>query len=283
MSAEDKEKIVTGVLGRDPAYLYTVKSASMGNIENLWEDAFARKKGKDDAGIASTREYEAKSSSKCKTKKNRLAWTNELHHKFLEAIEHLGIARASPTRILEFMNTPGVTKHHIASHLQRHRRSLKRIQEGISFLFPEQQHSPPSGTISMPPLASARFLSSQAPICTISDCRNSTGGMKLQHEIPFPISNSSAAGNYVGFIMGSNGYEIKRNSYENTYGGTITEYVSASAGSSLHQQRQVSVTPLKHKLHCFEIDEEFDLLLDEIASSAPEFLMDGDFDDIFLN
>lgn len=45
-------------------------------------------------------------------------WTSELHKKFVQAVEQLGVDQAIPSRILELMNVKGLTRHNVASHLQ---------------------------------------------------------------------------------------------------------------------------------------------------------------------
>ncbi|KAK1416111.1 hypothetical protein QVD17_31899 [Tagetes erecta] len=49
----------------------------------------------------------------------RVAWTPELHAKFLEALSALGKEEAYPRQILKHMNVPGLTRAQISSHLQR--------------------------------------------------------------------------------------------------------------------------------------------------------------------
>ncbi|NP_001266252.1 transcription factor GLK2 [Solanum lycopersicum] len=72
-----------------------------------------------------------KSSSKIKNpqgkKKVKLDWTPELHRKFVKAIEKLGVDKAVPSRILELMATHGLTRHNIASHLQKYRAHRKHL------------------------------------------------------------------------------------------------------------------------------------------------------------
>ncbi|XP_012435685.1 two-component response regulator ARR1 [Gossypium raimondii] len=63
-------------------------------------------------------------------KKPKLIWTNELHNRFLQAIDMLG-SEAYPKKILQLMNVPGLRKENVSSHLQKHRLSLKRQQEAI--------------------------------------------------------------------------------------------------------------------------------------------------------
>ncbi|OWM75644.1 hypothetical protein CDL15_Pgr021809 [Punica granatum] len=62
-------------------------------------------------------------------KKPKVAWTNYLHNRFLQAINFVGIERAVPKKILELMNIPGLTRQNVASHLQKYRIFLKRVAE----------------------------------------------------------------------------------------------------------------------------------------------------------
>lgn len=69
--------------------------------------------------------------------KPRVVWTDELHERFLAAIEKAGsIEAAVPTVILKLMNASGLSRDNVASHLQKHRLGLKR---GRSKRRPEQQ------------------------------------------------------------------------------------------------------------------------------------------------
>lgn len=45
-------------------------------------------------------------------------WTPELHKKFVQAVEQLGVDQAIPSRILELMKVGTLTRHNVASHLQ---------------------------------------------------------------------------------------------------------------------------------------------------------------------
>ncbi|XP_043699296.1 two-component response regulator ARR12-like [Telopea speciosissima] len=60
-------------------------------------------------------------------KKPRVVWSVELHRKFVAAVNHLGIDKAVPKRILDLMNVDGLTRENVASHLQKYRLYLKRI------------------------------------------------------------------------------------------------------------------------------------------------------------
>ena len=64
-------------------------------------------------------------------KRARLVWTPQLHKRFVEAVGHLGIKNAVPKTIMQLMNVEGLTRENVASHLQKYRLYLKRIQ-GLS-------------------------------------------------------------------------------------------------------------------------------------------------------
>ncbi|CDY64566.1 BnaC02g47700D [Brassica napus] len=66
------------------------------------------------------------------SKKSRVVWSMELHQQFVKAINHLGIEKAVPKRILELMNVPSLSRENVASHLQKYRLYLKRLSGAAS-------------------------------------------------------------------------------------------------------------------------------------------------------
>jgi len=62
-----------------------------------------------------------------RTPRKRLIWTSELHNMFVETVNRLG-AKAVPTTILHEMNVEGLSRENVASHLQKYRLQLKRLQ-----------------------------------------------------------------------------------------------------------------------------------------------------------
>ncbi|KAH9794477.1 Two-component response regulator ORR21 [Citrus sinensis] len=74
---------------------------------------------------------ELESDDPSTTKKPRVVWSVELHQQFVSAVNQLGIDKAVPKRILELMNVPGLTRENVASHLQKFRLYLKRLN-GVS-------------------------------------------------------------------------------------------------------------------------------------------------------
>ncbi|KAG2585917.1 hypothetical protein PVAP13_5NG008500 [Panicum virgatum] len=59
--------------------------------------------------------------------KRKVDWTPELHRRFVQAVEQLGIDKAVPSRILEIMGIDCLTRHNIASHLQKYRSHRKHL------------------------------------------------------------------------------------------------------------------------------------------------------------
>ena len=84
--------------------------------------------GVDEAMPASTGAHGGGTGSSSKQpKKPRLVWTPELHMRFMNAVNHLGIKNAVPKTILQLMNVEGMTRENVASHLQKYRLYLKRL------------------------------------------------------------------------------------------------------------------------------------------------------------
>nr|BDI21195.1 transcription factor LUX [Lemna minor] len=93
-------------------------------------------------------------------KRPRLAWTPQLHKRFVDVITHLGIKNAVPKTIMQLMNVEGLTRENVASHLQKYRQYLKRMQ-GIPIEAPS---------------SSDHFASSPAP-----------PGIQETRQIPVPM------------------------------------------------------------------------------------------------
>ncbi|XP_024988229.1 two-component response regulator ARR11 [Cynara cardunculus var. scolymus] len=62
-------------------------------------------------------------------KKARVVWTVELHQKFVKAVNHIGFEKVGPKKILDLMNVPWLTRENVASHLQKYRLYLTRLQK----------------------------------------------------------------------------------------------------------------------------------------------------------
>ena len=60
------------------------------------------------------------------SKRSKLVWTPQLHERFVEAVQKLGVNTAVPKAIMKMMNVEGLTRENVASHLQKYRLALKR-------------------------------------------------------------------------------------------------------------------------------------------------------------
>ncbi|CAI7871559.1 unnamed protein product [Closterium sp. NIES-53] len=89
-------------------------------------------------------------------RKVKVDWTPSLHRKFVQAVEALGVERAIPSRILELMGDAALTRHNIASHLQKyrsHRRHLlAKEAEAATLHARAPAHAPPPDPSSWTPL-----------------------------------------------------------------------------------------------------------------------------------
>ncbi|KAI3933443.1 hypothetical protein MKX01_022022 [Papaver californicum] len=63
------------------------------------------------------------------SKKARVVWSVDLHQKFVKAVNHIGFDKVGPKNILDLMNVPWLTRENVASHLQKYRMYLSRLQK----------------------------------------------------------------------------------------------------------------------------------------------------------
>ncbi|XP_043706743.1 two-component response regulator ORR26-like [Telopea speciosissima] len=62
-------------------------------------------------------------------KKARVVWSVDLHQKFVNAVNQIGFDKVGPKKILDLMNVPWLTRENVASHLQKYRLYLSRLQK----------------------------------------------------------------------------------------------------------------------------------------------------------
>ncbi|XP_045822046.1 two-component response regulator ARR14-like [Trifolium pratense] len=155
MSADDSRSVVMKAI-EDGACDYWIKPLTDNLIMNMWQHVARKmwnenknlkfgvevslKKGEiydsklplidPKIGVINT-SVEQKSVEKNNDKpesstKTRVKWTQELKRKFASAIMELNADKAQPNKILARMNVPGLTREHVASHLQKYREKLKR-------------------------------------------------------------------------------------------------------------------------------------------------------------
>ncbi|KAF8100251.1 hypothetical protein N665_0228s0006 [Sinapis alba] len=95
-------------------------------------DSKKQKISEDAAGVEISTAEEGDSGTEDLTgktmKRARLVWTPQLHKRFVDVVAHLGIKNAVPKTIMQLMNVEGLTRENVASHLQKYRLYLKRMQ-----------------------------------------------------------------------------------------------------------------------------------------------------------
>ncbi|CAN8269217.1 unnamed protein product [Cochlearia groenlandica] len=134
MSADDSKSVVLkGV--KHGAVDYLIKPVRMEALKTIWQHVVRKKKetiptrgrgwDDDDDDDNSCLVNEGNNWNR---KKRRFVWDDELHQKFLAAVNQLGgFEKAVPKKIFELMNVPGLTRKHVASHLQKCRTYLRRL------------------------------------------------------------------------------------------------------------------------------------------------------------
>ncbi|KAJ4968751.1 hypothetical protein NE237_015452 [Protea cynaroides] len=114
MSSDHKQEVVKKCLEKGASFYFT-KPLSMADIETLWEFAILDKRAKMKANTECSVTGEKRDLCR---KKPTIVWTEEYHLKFLQAIEKIGFQNATPSKILKAMSETGLSRAHIASHLQ---------------------------------------------------------------------------------------------------------------------------------------------------------------------
>ncbi|XP_010539470.1 PREDICTED: two-component response regulator ARR18-like [Tarenaya hassleriana] len=100
------------------------KDTSQDNIDD-GDDEDNDSDGENEGGEGSDHDMDESSSRK----KPRVVWASELHQKFVAAVTQLGPDKAVPKKILDLMNVEGLTRENVASHLQKYRLYLKKMDE----------------------------------------------------------------------------------------------------------------------------------------------------------
>ncbi|KAL9223913.1 hypothetical protein vseg_000005 [Gypsophila vaccaria] len=161
----DTKRVMQGI--RNGACDYLVKPVRIQELQNIWQHVVRRNKSitlrkpppsaveEVERGhvqnIVKTERLDSKSSEQSSSgrgdddndeqedsgqeneetttqKKPRLFWSVELHQKFVDAVDSLGIEKAFPKKILDLMNVEGLTREKVASHLQKYRLYLRKVE-----------------------------------------------------------------------------------------------------------------------------------------------------------
>ncbi|CAD6336275.1 unnamed protein product [Miscanthus lutarioriparius] len=92
-----------------------IRSGDGDKVENVRANHTKKYSRKNKKAVDAAHEDNENTSTQ---KKQRVQWCGQLHQKFLQAIQQIGIDRAVPKNILEVMNVEGLTRENVASHLQ---------------------------------------------------------------------------------------------------------------------------------------------------------------------
>ncbi|XP_062232697.1 probable transcription factor GLK1 [Phragmites australis] len=111
--------------------IHIAEDVVVGNGDFGADEAVAAEEKSPSSTTSSSQEAESRHKSSSKNsqgkKKAKVDWTPELHRRFVQAVEQLGIDKAVPSRILEIMGIDSLTRHNIASHLQKYRSHRKHM------------------------------------------------------------------------------------------------------------------------------------------------------------
>ncbi|KAG8387892.1 hypothetical protein BUALT_Bualt02G0068700 [Buddleja alternifolia] len=138
----------------------------------------------DDPAIDSCVDDQSTAAAK-NLKRPRLVWTPQLHKRFVDVVAHLGLKNAVPKTIMQLMNVEGLTRENVASHLQKYRLYVKRMQ-GLSNEGP----SPSDHLFASTPVPPQSFNES-------SSC-NGIGNANGSHNSG---GNGSSGNNHVGMSI----------------------------------------------------------------------------------
>ncbi|GJN30752.1 hypothetical protein PR202_gb19087 [Eleusine coracana subsp. coracana] len=181
---------------------YLIKPVRMEELRNIWQHVVRKKWSENKDHEHSEKETDKEEDEgdengdpSSTSKKPRVVWSVELHQQFVNAVNHLGIDKAVPKKILELMNVPGLTRENVASHLQKFRLYLKRIAQhhaGIAHPFVPSGSSAkvaPLGGLELQALAA-----SVMPTQSLNTFPASDGLSHNQNPLVMPPQSSSFLG-----------------------------------------------------------------------------------------
>lgn len=199
---------------------FLIKPVRIEELRNVWQHVVRRRSlhlsrtGEDSAadfdGDSRTHGTKRKESEMIRAeheggsgnKKARVVWSVEMHQQFVNAVNILGIDKAVPKRILDLMNVEGLTRENVASHLQKYRLYLKRV-EGV--------HAGQSGKVPKPPAVERAAAAAAAVGMEGSDMggSNHTGSLQppgaqhTQHTmITAPMSIGTSSQPHMNSVQG---------------------------------------------------------------------------------
>ncbi|KAK1277188.1 Two-component response regulator ARR10 [Acorus gramineus] len=141
---DDAKTITKGIT--NGACDYFLKPVKIEKLKKIWQHT-ARKslQNPTEEMMESVRTVKRNRSEQSKIKEEnsktpRFVWDPKLQNKFINAVESLGLQSATPKKIMEIMNIPGLSTRQISSHLQIYRNKIQR-SEAITLLSENQQTS----------------------------------------------------------------------------------------------------------------------------------------------
>ncbi|KAF5802305.1 putative transcription factor MYB-HB-like family [Helianthus annuus] len=121
---------------------------------------------------------EVDSSDPARTRRRpRIVWTPQLHKRFVDAVAYLGFNNAVPKTVMQLMNIDGLTRENVASHLQKYRLYIKRMESG-----------------NVDPVNDQLFASSPVPPVLLQQSRPSSDNcFPRQHHVPSSMESAKTA------------------------------------------------------------------------------------------
>lgn len=129
-SGGEESEVNTSSFEKIEEILREKKNSSTCNVYNIGEEIASKREESIPANRIQTGGEKIKKPSSKNTegkRKVKVDWTPELHRRFVQAVEQLGVDKAVPSRILELMGIDCLTRHNIASHLQKYRSHRKHL------------------------------------------------------------------------------------------------------------------------------------------------------------
>ncbi|PPS11443.1 hypothetical protein GOBAR_AA09205 [Gossypium barbadense] len=152
-------------------------------------------------------------------KRPRLVWTPQLHKRFVDVVAHLGIKNAVPKTIMQLMNVEGLTRENVASHLQKYRLYLKRMQ-GLSNEGPSASDQLFASTPVPQSLHESGSVGCGGGSGVVGGSANGNGHVGMPIPMPYGAPLVPVAMPMYGHMgMHQGGYRHPQNGYEaNSYG-----------------------------------------------------------------
>jgi SHAQKYF class myb-like DNA-binding protein len=155
---------------------FLIKPVRIEELRNVWQHVIRRKSTQLTVSMDGVPDHESEgqTTSRCgKRKENevmrvehegggggkkpRVVWSVEMHQQFVYAVNTLGIDKAVPKRILDLMNVEGLTRENVASHLQKYRLYLKRVENvAAGEEFQNGKGGRQNGSFGKPPMQKGR-------------------------------------------------------------------------------------------------------------------------------